>query len=103
MELFQEMVTAFLGDWPRLLATLRHAITTSDTFALTRDAHALTGALGSLGAMAALEAGQYLEGLGRNGTLSDAPAALAVLEAEVVRLLSVLASVQSGQHTGAGG
>jgi HPt (histidine-containing phosphotransfer) domain-containing protein len=90
------MVAVFLAEWPQPLTVLRDAITAADTTELTRAAHTLNGALGSLGAVAATEVVQRLEVLSHNGALAEARAALAVFEEEMARLLPVLTTLAPG-------
>ena len=90
-EMLQEVVQLFCAETPELLAAIRAAITRSDIQALQRAAHALKGTVRSFGAQAAGDAALRLEMMGRDGDLTDAALACAVLEQEVANLERALA------------
>jgi len=90
VDLLREIVALFLADWPRALTALREALAADDATALTQTAHALKGAVGSLGALTASDAAQRLEELGQQSAFAQASMALAALEDEIARLLPVL-------------
>jgi HPt (histidine-containing phosphotransfer) domain-containing protein len=98
-EMFQEVVQLFCAETPELLAAIRAAITRGDTQAVQRAAHALKGTVLSFGAQAAGEAALRVEVMGRDGDLTDAALACAVLEQEVVNLERALAVFRQEQAT----
>jgi HPt (histidine-containing phosphotransfer) domain-containing protein len=89
-ELLEELVQAFLDDYPKLLARIRSAIAAGDTATLHRSAHALKGAVGIFGAAAAAEAALRLETMGREGVLDGAADACGALDAELPRVRQAL-------------
>jgi CheY-like chemotaxis protein len=89
-DLLRELVALFLADWPRALTALREALAVEDAAALTRTAHALKGAVGSLGALATSDAAQRLEELGQRSAFAQARTALTILEDEITRLIPAL-------------
>jgi HPt (histidine-containing phosphotransfer) domain-containing protein len=90
VDLLREILTLFLADWPQALLALRTALAAEDATALIQTAHALRGAVGSLGALAASDAAQRLEECGQRNAFAQAWIALATLEADIARLLEVL-------------
>jgi HPt (histidine-containing phosphotransfer) domain-containing protein len=72
---------------------VREAVTAGDGQAIERAAHSLKGALGNLGAPAALEAAHRLEELGQRRRLARARASCADLERELRRLRKALAPI----------
>jgi CheY-like chemotaxis protein/HPt (histidine-containing phosphotransfer) domain-containing protein len=97
--LLVELVEIFSKEYPTTLAALQAAVATNDSQAVYHAAHTLKGSVGNFGATAAMEAARTLEMLGRQGELSEATAALAVLEEELGRLHSALESLKSGPAT----
>jgi HPt (histidine-containing phosphotransfer) domain-containing protein len=61
--------------------------------AMYHAAYSLKGAAGNFGTTAVVEAAWVLEGMGRQGDLSDAPTAVVVLEQELPRLRLALTSL----------
>ena len=88
-----ELVASFVAEYPRLLAALRVAVAANDPQAMYHAAHTLKGAVGNFGATAVVEAARVLEGMGRQGELLDASAALTVLEQELTRLRPALTAL----------
>ncbi|HUJ41501.1 MAG TPA: response regulator [Candidatus Acidoferrales bacterium] len=62
-----QLARMFLKDAPRLLGSVRRAARRGDSDGLARSAHALKGAVGHFGALAARSAAARLEDLGRRG------------------------------------
>ncbi|MBI3799424.1 MAG: response regulator [Deltaproteobacteria bacterium] len=91
--LLAELVEIFVAEYPSLLAALRAGLIANDPQAVYSAAHSLKGAVGNFGATATVEAARVLEGMGRQGELTGAPAALAVLEHELVRLQPLLTAL----------
>jgi CheY-like chemotaxis protein len=92
-ELLREMVALFLDDSPRMFEAVRAAIELADAPQLRLAAHALKGALATLGAHRAHDAAEELEQLGRDGDLSRASAVLSLLASELARLRAALAEL----------
>jgi two-component system, sensor histidine kinase and response regulator len=90
VDLLREIVVLFLADWPRALTALREALAAEDATTLTQTAHAMKGAMGSLGALAARDAAQRLEELGQHSAFAQASSVLAVLEDAIAHLIPVL-------------
>ncbi len=91
-ELFVEIATLFLDDAPRVLASLRAALTAGDAKVVQRTAHTLKGSAGCIGGLPVAAAAAKVEALGAAGQLADAPAATDALAVELDRLLSALAA-----------
>jgi CheY-like chemotaxis protein/HPt (histidine-containing phosphotransfer) domain-containing protein len=85
----------FQQDSPDQLAALHEAIRTDHAADVALYAHALKGALTSLGATAAAEAAWNLEQLGRAGDKDRFDEALAALERQLTRARPYLASLLS--------
>lgn len=90
MEFLRTMVPVFLEESPAHLAEVRDAIERSDREALESAAHKIKGVMGGLTGNAASRAAFRLEQMGREGNLSEATQALAVLEQEVERFREAL-------------
>jgi two-component system, sensor histidine kinase and response regulator len=80
----------FHEDTPGQLAEIRQAVACRDGARLAAVAHTLKGTAGVFQAAAAQEAAFRLERAGRDAAWDRAPAAAAVLEAEIGRLAEVL-------------
>ena len=72
-KLLQQVVKLFRSDTPRALRSLARAVEQKDAEALRLAAHALRGAMATIGASAGVEDATKLEDLGRTGELADAP------------------------------
>jgi CheY-like chemotaxis protein len=90
-DLFREFITYFDEDSPKLLDSLRVAITKNDATAVQRAAHSLKGLAANFGAEACVTAAQKLEVAGQTSELKDAASLLSRLEQEVARLAEALA------------
>jgi signal transduction histidine kinase/CheY-like chemotaxis protein len=88
VELLKELVALFLAELPELLTNLQDALNAGDGGAVERAAHKLKGSVGNFGAQPAFEAALKLEGLGREGRLSEAGLTLVELEREISRVKS---------------
>jgi CheY-like chemotaxis protein/HPt (histidine-containing phosphotransfer) domain-containing protein len=89
-ELLGEMAALFLEEYPRFLAQIQEAISKKDSSALSYAAHTLKGSVGNFAANAAFDAAFILERIGRQGDLTQAPAALAQLETTLTQLMPAL-------------
>ncbi|MFA6110531.1 MAG: Hpt domain-containing protein [Candidatus Latescibacterota bacterium] len=83
----KEVIGVLLDTCPGMTQEIRQAIEAGDAPGLRRAAHTLKGAVAVLAAAPAAAAALTLENLGRETALDRAPAALAVLEREVSRLV----------------
>jgi two-component system sensor histidine kinase/response regulator len=81
--LFEEFLTILLEEAAAELTTITQAITQQDATSIERAAHSLKGGAASMGAGRVREAAYRLEIIGRNGDLSEAPQAAAILKHEV--------------------
>lgn len=88
--MLQELVRVFLDSCPRFTGAIRDAIAADEAPALQRAAHALKGAVGNFGRSAAHESALRLEVMAREGSLSGAKTAFAVLEDALGRLRPAL-------------
>ena len=103
MALLQDMVSAFLTDWPHTHVLLQQAIATRDATALGQLTHTLTGAVGSLGAWGAMAAAQRLEQVGDCSDFSQVITAYTELEAEMARLIPQLTTLMHVDIHGSSG
>jgi two-component system sensor histidine kinase/response regulator len=95
IELLWEIVDVFLAECPHSIAGVCKAIASNDAHTLHRVAHTLKGAVSTLGAVAAKDAAQRLENMGRADDLTGAEAAFAVLQDELRRLQQALTLFRS--------
>ena len=91
-ELLREMVHLFLKECDKRLPEIREANRTGDALPLRRAAHSLKGSADWFGAHVAVAAALRLDMMGKEGCLTDADEALAVLEHEIGRLKLALAA-----------
>ncbi|MEE8452259.1 MAG: PAS domain-containing protein [Thermoguttaceae bacterium] len=96
-DLLKDIIEALLQETPRLMASIRQAITDGDAEALRIAAHALKGAVRYLGADRAYQQALEIEQMGRNGNLEDASAALPTLQAEVSQMTPLLEDYLQGK------
>jgi signal transduction histidine kinase/CheY-like chemotaxis protein len=85
-ELLKELVTLFRGDYPVALRRIDRAIRQRDGEALRAAAHAVKGAIATVGGAAGRDAAAELERLGVSGSFDEAPAASAELRDRISRL-----------------
>jgi CheY-like chemotaxis protein len=88
--MFEKMVRLFLEDCPARMRAMRRAIAAGDGEALREPAHALQGAAANFAAAPVVEAARQLQLQGRNGDLSQSPAAYSVLTRELQHLRRAL-------------
>ncbi len=88
-----ELVDQALQDCPNLLSKLREALASGDGKAVERAAHSLRGSAANFVAKDAFQAAQALEVMGRQGDLTHAKETYAVVEGEVERVKSALATL----------
>jgi HPt (histidine-containing phosphotransfer) domain-containing protein len=93
-DLLIEIAELFLAECPRFLTEIHTALSQNDAQTLTLAVHTLKGSVGNFAAAGAYEAALKLERIGRQGNLSQAPDALAALEAQLARLKPVLESLK---------
>ncbi|MBI2827612.1 MAG: response regulator [Planctomycetia bacterium] len=93
VELLTEMIELFLDSSPHLLAEIETATRQRDSSTIHRAAHALKGAMQSMGAGPAAKAALRLETMGHTGDLSLVDESLGVLKEELDRLHAALARV----------
>lgn len=89
-DLQREVVRMFLEDCDARVQAIRAAVGDCDAGRLRSTAHALKGAAAYLSAPAVVEGAADLEGMGRDGTLDEAAAALERLEAAATELIAEL-------------
>ena len=90
-----EMAEIFLNEYPHFLAQIQTAIANENCEVLTYAAHTLKGSVGNFVDPDSVEAAQTLERIGRQGDLSEAPLALARLEAALNRLTPALSNLKT--------
>ena len=84
--LYRQLVEIFLAECPRLMVTIRSAITRGNARGVQLAAHSLRGTAGHFQALAACELSARLESMGRSGTLTGAEEAYLSLTEAVARL-----------------
>jgi two-component system, sensor histidine kinase and response regulator len=99
LELFKEVVTIFLEEYPKIMGEIRDAIDGEDARKLNHAAHSLRGAIGNFGASAAFETALKLEKLGKENDISGALAAYSSLIVEMERLRKSLMEVADNENT----
>jgi HPt (histidine-containing phosphotransfer) domain-containing protein len=94
-ETFQMIVKLFVEQGPKELAEARAALDSRNAVDLARSSHRLKGAILQFCAPAVLQACKDLEAAAIGGNLQDAGELYAILERELLRLLSALRLVHS--------
>lgn len=95
LELIVTIIDAFLDDCSDYMTAIRAAVEAEDADRLTRAAHGLKGATGSLRAGPARDAAGVLEEMGQTGNFAGADAALETLEREIDRLQEALRALKT--------
>jgi two-component system sensor histidine kinase/response regulator len=90
LELLRELVEIFLAEAPGLLAQIRAGVEENDAESVERAAHTLKGALGTFGALRAVEVAHLLEVCGRESRLNDAGTLIPPLELDMVEVCRAL-------------
>lgn len=81
-DLLNEMIDIYLTDTPKLLATLREALSQNDAQSVYRTAHSLKSTSAHLRATGFSELSKEIEKLGHDGDLAQVTARLPLLESE---------------------
>jgi len=89
-DLLQELIALFQESAPLLIDEIESGVRGSDAPTVERAAHALKGALQSIGASSGAKAAAALEAAGRSADLTEAKHLLAALSEEYARLLAAL-------------
>ncbi len=95
-DLLREIAGIFLEEYPGLMQEIRAAVAQNDPVRLERAAHSLKGSVANFGAREATAAALAMETIGRQNRMSDAPAALRLLEAEFASIEQPLQAVIRG-------
>jgi len=90
MELLREVVSLFLGEYPKTMEEIRDAIAGGDPHRLNRAAHSLKGSVGNFCARATFDAALRLEMMGKNDNLNGAGVEFLLLTDEMERLTKAL-------------
>jgi HPt (histidine-containing phosphotransfer) domain-containing protein len=98
MELLKEVVSMFLGEYPKTMEDIRDAIDRGDPHRLNRAAHALKGSVGNFGGRNAFETALRLEIMGKNRELCGAAAVYSALAEEMERLGKALEKFAGGEN-----
>jgi signal transduction histidine kinase/CheY-like chemotaxis protein len=93
MDLLSELVELFLDSSPRLMTEIDNAVAACDACSLQNAAHALKGAMQSIGAGAGSEAALQLESMGRIGDMTNSEESLSTLKREFKRVERALLHV----------
>ena len=94
-ELFKELLQIFEGEYPVWVQKLHAALDAGDAQEFSRQAHAIKGALGNIGAELSSEKAFLLEKQGKNGNLSSAREGLELLKHHVGAFRAAVAKVLS--------
>ena len=89
-DLLMATAEAFLEESPRLLATIRGAITDNATAELEMAAHALKSTLCFFGAMTISDAAAKLEEMAQTGNLDEAAPTFTTLEEDMSKVMSAM-------------
>ena len=89
-EWFQEMAECLFSEADASVGAMRAALESGNATELASVAHRLKGTVVYLGAVPALEATKCVEGMGRCGDLTAAPAAVEKMVMELSRLKKAL-------------
>jgi two-component system sensor histidine kinase/response regulator len=79
-ELMRDLLLIFKEEFPKHLAALRDAVSSTNAEKIAAEAHALKGMLSNLAAHPAAAAAARIEHLGRNGEVSQFQAAFSSFE-----------------------
>jgi HPt (histidine-containing phosphotransfer) domain-containing protein len=96
---FNHLIELFIEETPHRLAALEAAIACSNAEALSHEAHALKGSSAHLGATRMDALCEILEEQGRAGSITGAPALLAVLEEEFARVRAALEAERGSSNS----
>jgi PAS domain S-box-containing protein len=95
VSLLTELTDLFWESSPQLVAQMRTAVTDKDATTLAYTVHTLKGSVGNFAAKRALSAIAYLEKIGAQGNIEQAPPAVDMLETELARLREALSSLKA--------
>ena len=94
-ELARQLITLFLGEYPKLMENLRLSVSGGQPDAIRRAAHAAKGCIANFVEGGGPQATAFrIEQLGTSGTLSDVPRLVAQLESEVDALARAMIAFQ---------
>jgi len=91
-ELFQEIASIYLEEYPALVAEIERAVRSGDASGLTNSAHTLKGSAGAVGGEVAAHYALQLETMGRQSRLDGAAEALEALRQALDSLKAELAA-----------
>jgi PAS domain S-box-containing protein len=89
-ELFAELITVFMDEYPKQLEALHEALNSGDANGVRHYAHTLKGSVGVFSAEPSRQAAFALEQIGASGDLTEAPEKMSELDAELERLQKAL-------------
>ena len=93
-ELARQLITLFLGEYPRLMDSLRVSVSGGNPDAVRRAAHAAKGCIANFVDGGPQATAYRIEQLGTARTLDDVPALVAQLEREVEDLVRAMTAFQ---------
>jgi len=96
--LLEKVITAFAGDTPRQLASLRTAIAARDTEAMRRVAHSLKSGSANVGADALALQCKEMEKLGRAGSTDGAARLLQSMDQQFLAVRDALGRLLVKEH-----
>jgi PAS domain S-box-containing protein len=92
-KLLKSLIRTFREDCPKMMATIRKALSARDKSALADAAHALKGSVGNFGPTAAFDTAKQIEMTARGGTLDGCRELYSKLEDEIASLLPALQDI----------
>ena len=98
-ELLLELLHVFQEETPRLLAAMKEAVQVRDMNGLSRSAHSMKGAAGTISAIRTATDASQLEQDAKKGDVESCISSLARLERDVEQLLPLLADICQGVAT----
>lgn len=103
LQLLQEIVRAFLEEYPRMLDDIRGSIEKRDGAVLQRAAHTLKGSMRYFGAAEAFDQAYALECMGKERRFAEAAQQMPKLRDAIERLQAVLVRfAETGKTSDAG-
>jgi HPt (histidine-containing phosphotransfer) domain-containing protein len=94
-----EILSLFLDEVPRKIATLRAAVTSGDAVEVQRIAHSLKGSTGNIGARAMYDVCRQLDDRAKSGEVARLQPLVDALDAEYGRVETEIRRLLSGGET----
>jgi two-component system sensor histidine kinase/response regulator len=95
-DLVRQLVSLFLAEYPRMIATIRESVASGSADAIRRAAHAFKGSVSNFTDQAPMTTAFELEVMGKENRLDQVAAVFARLEGEVESLAKQLRAFEAG-------